>query len=181
MKSRFFCVALLSISALSACASLTERSLSTAWGEWRHGSKGAAIELASAEMKRYLEANGLEEKEVASTTAQAFETLEETPLIDGLTKAAPNALTMLNSGPSTLTKELQQDLKSDESARVMRGLQSVKNLSLRGSALQVLAIIYRRTPYEDALKFFPTVSPALRSVSVKWAALKTLIGLAVNE
>jgi hypothetical protein len=181
MKRRLFCVALVSVCALSACASLTERSLSAAWGQWRHGSQGAAIDLASAELKRYLDANDLDEKEVASTASQAFETLEETPLIDGLSQGAPNALKMLNSGPSTLVKELQKDLKSDESVRVMRGLQSVKNLSLQENALQVLAIIYRRTPYQDTLNFFPSVSPALRSVSVKWAALTTLKRLTKNE
>jgi len=138
------------------------------------------MDLTKEELGRYIQANDLTEEKVSGTARVASKKLDETLIFDGLAKKPPNPHELLNQGPSALSKELRQDLGSDDSVRVMRALQTVQSLELREHALSVMAIVYRRKPYTDTSKFFDDAPPALRSVSVKWTAFETLRAFVSN-
>tara|TARA_B100000674_G_scaffold476232_1_gene470172 strand:- start:78 stop:650 length:573 start_codon:yes stop_codon:yes gene_type:complete len=159
---------------LNGCSNLQTRSLAYAWNHWQQGAHEPALALAETEYARYLKANELSESDVQTTASKAFIRLEDTLMVDELTAKAPDPVELLKKGPSALTIELRRDLNSDESLRVMRALQTVESLALREHALPLFAIIYRRQPFKDTLALLGQASPALRSVSVKWAALRIL-------
>ncbi len=163
--------------ALLAACGTTPRA-SDAIGAWQRGRRAAAIELARDEVERFRAGNRLDPAEVDQALAQLDRVLaDETPI--PLPGPPPPGLPDDPSAPGpSLDHGLRQDLASTGATRVLRALRVVERLALKRFSRELFAIVWRRDPYVADGVLLDEVPTALRSVTVKTAALRALETLA---
>jgi hypothetical protein len=165
--------ALLLVFTLASACGTTPRA-SDALGAWRSGRRAAALDFARGEVERFRAGNDLSRDEVADRLAEIDRLLADgTPIL--LPDAAPPGLPEdpTEPGPS-VDDGLRRDLASTGATRVLRALRVVERLRLGRFSTELIAIIWRRDPYVADGVLLTQASTALRSVTVKTAALRAL-------
>lgn len=164
--------ALCTLTLLGACAGTTR--VTDALDGWRHGRHDGVIAAARAEVERFRKDNHLARADVEGSLAEVDRMLsEETPiLLPDPAPAAPasDPLEQVNA----LDRGLRRDLAAPGATRTLRALRVVERLALRRFAPDLIIAIWRREPWEADGSLLMGATLALRSVTVKTAALRAL-------
>lgn len=168
-------VSLCALTLLGACAGAPR--VTDALDGWRRGRHDAVIEAARNEVERFRKDNHLARADVEGSLAEVDRMLsEETPIL--LPDPAPaqpdgDPLDQVN----TLDRGLRRDLAAAGATRTLRALRVVERLALRRFAPDLILAIWRREPWEADGPLLLGATLALRSVTVKTAALRALEAL----
>lgn len=170
---------------VTGCASAPALPEALTW--WRGGMQGRALTAARAEVERFREGNHLTSAEIEAALGDLDRRFD-----DGLVLVLPDDIMHdVHDDPGgdmhpvhepferrdAAELTLRNDLASLGAARVLRAVRSVHRLALARFAPGLMAIIWRREAYRVDGPLLTEASPALRSVTVKAAALRALEAL----
>ncbi len=139
---------------------------------WDAGRTDDAVAAATAAYVNVRDGNDLAERDVRAAVDDAFRTLDETPVVPSGGFAAPAFGN--DSGASAIDRSIQADLLSGKATASLRAIKSVAGLGLRHHAKGLLALVFRRGAIASDGALLDEVSPALRTVATKRAALDAL-------
>ncbi len=157
---------------LSACASSGR--VTDALDDWRRGKRDDALVKAHAEVERFRSGNAITQAQVDQELAEIDRWFrDETPIL--LPDKAPAP--MGDPAPTDLDAGIRQDLASLGATRTLRALRVVERLTMQRFSTDLFVIIWRREPFTADGKLLGDATKALRSVTVKAAALRALRAL----
>jgi len=165
-------LALFVLPLLGACA--TAPRVTDALGAWRQGRRAAAIEAAQGELERFRVGNHIARADLERSLAEVDRLLDdETPiLLPDPSPPEPDAdpIDRVND----LDRGLREDLAAPGATRTLRAVRVVERLGLHRFAPDLLLMIWRREPWDADGPLLASQPLALRSVTVKAAALRAL-------
>lgn len=155
-----------------ACAGTTH--VTEALGAWREGRRTPAIAAARDEVERFRLGNHIARADLEASLAEVDRRLaEQSPiLLPDPAPAAPDD-DPIDHGHD-LDRGLRKDLAAPGATRTLRAVRAVERLGLTRFAPDLFILIWRREPWEADGPLLATQPLALRSVTVKAAALRAL-------
>ena len=157
---------------LPACASSGR--VTDALDDWRRGRRDDAIVKAHAEVERFRSGNAITQAEVDHELAEIDRWFrDETPIL--LPDKAPPPIG--EPTPIDLDAGIRHDLASLGATRTLRALRVVERLTMQRFSTDLFVIVWRREPFTADGKLLADKPKALRSVTVKAAALRALKAL----
>jgi len=160
---------------LGACASAPR--VTDALDAWRQGRRAAAITAARDELERFRAGNHIAPSALEASLGEVDRLLgAETPiLLPDPPPAAPGDDPIDRA--QDLDRGLRKDLAAPGATRTLRAIRVVERLGLARFAPDLFVVIWRREPWHADGTLLATQSLALRSVTVKAAALRALQAL----
>lgn len=159
---------------MAACASTP--AVTDALADWRAGNKPAAIAKARAEIERFRSGNHLAMPELEARLAEVDRVFDDaTPILlpERAPPPTPEDAPVVPFAPGP-ERGLREDLASAGATRTLRAIRAIDRLGLRRFAPDLMVAIWRREPWSGDGPLLADVSPAVRSVVVKLAALRAL-------
>jgi len=166
---------------------------------WQRGQRPKALSLARAEYERFRVGNDLDANAIETSLGELSEALRTMPVVldgDGLPPSSQDpdserpttevpesdgddeqAMLERRAPPllrATMESTLRRDLSASGAVRVIRAASSVTRLGIDRFGVELLAIIWHRDPFSTDHRLVQDQSAALRSLTVKLAALKAL-------